>query len=382
LGLRLTSAGGSATVNANGSFTYEPPLGAQNTADTFTYATFARPPITVTITLVERAWHVQNNFVGVSDGSSDAPFLTLAQAAAAADDADTLFLFAGNGLDTNQNTGISLLAGEKLIGEGFGLTVGGNIIVAVKTTVPTHPVISNAGLVLPGITPVVEVADNNEVAGIQFQAAANEAVRANGVTGFNIHHNVIPNPNREGIRIINVTGRGTVADNTISGSLREGIDFNNVEDAATNPVLTPITASVTIAGNTVSNSALQGIGVVLDGAATDVALSIKGNTVDNSLAEGIRISSGLGAAVVDVNARDNTLVGNGGVADFSVQASGTSDMCVELTDNNGIALNTATFQVNNAGTVPFLFFELGNDAPAVRLGIFSPVSGPGICAVP
>ncbi|MBI5739749.1 MAG: hypothetical protein HZA16_03420, partial [Nitrospirae bacterium] len=137
-----TTLGGVVNVNtATGAFTYDPPLGAQNQADTFTY-TAGSTPVTVTINLVERVWYVRNNDAGANQGNDQAPFLTLAQAGAASDVNDTIFVFAGNGTATGQNNGITLLSGQKLIGEGIGLSVNANQIVNAGANAS----ISNAGL--------------------------------------------------------------------------------------------------------------------------------------------------------------------------------------------------------------------------------------------
>ncbi|MBI5741859.1 MAG: hypothetical protein HZA16_14240, partial [Nitrospirae bacterium] len=137
-----TTLGGVVNVNtATGAFTYDPPLGAQNQADTFTY-TAGGAPVTVTINLAERIWYVRNNDAGANQGNDQAPFLTLAQAGAASDVNDTIFVFAGNGTATGQNNGITLLSGQKLIGEGIGLSVNANQIVNAGANAS----ISNAGL--------------------------------------------------------------------------------------------------------------------------------------------------------------------------------------------------------------------------------------------
>jgi hypothetical protein len=282
------------------------------------------------------------------------------------------------------NAGITLKAGQKLIGEGVGLA---SPLIAAGAA----PVISNATLVgQGGNIPVVSLADNNEVAGIQIVAAANDAIRGSGVTGFNIHDNNIPAPAREGIRMLNPTGTGTIANNVITASLvpgegREGIKITNIEDLLGDPVLAPVavTATVTVTGNTLTGAPLEGrveIRADLDGAGTNVSLAINGNNVSNSGGEGIQITAGPAAASVSADVIGNTLLNNAGVADFQAQANGTAAMCVELI-NNGNAGNTATFDVDNNGTGLFQFFESANDQLAVR-SINITTALEGACGVP
>jgi hypothetical protein len=384
-GPRATTALGTVTVNADGSFVYTPATGAQNVTDTFTYTATGNVSVPVRINLIERAWYVRNNFAGTSTGSNTAPFSNLGSAIAAADANDTLFVFAGDGTTAGgQDIGLSLLAGQKLIGEGAGLTIGGRVIIPAGAT----PVISNTGVV--GI-PVVTLANNNEIAGIQFNAGINEAIFGSGITGFNIHNNVIPAPAREGIRILSPTGTGLIANNTITGDPagREGILIANTEDAGGNPIApVPVVATITVTGNTISDitsAGRQGIRVIFDGAGTSVKIAVNGNDISNSSAEAIRIDSGAAGAAVNADIIGNILANNGGIADVLVQANGTSTRCVELI-NNGNALNNATFQMaNNTGAAAnFLFFETGNDTVAARNpapGQFTSVLE-GACGVP
>src|SRR6185503_16433407 len=78
-----TSAGGSVTINADGSFTYTPQTGDQNLADTFTYTITDGDGMagtgTAAISLGERVWYVDSAFGNDStgDGSFSNPFASL-----------------------------------------------------------------------------------------------------------------------------------------------------------------------------------------------------------------------------------------------------------------------------------------------------------------
>lgn len=395
----VNTASTQGTVNvtlATGAFTYDPPVGLQNVVDTFTY-TVAGETATVTINLAERIWYVRNNATAAPLGNDQAPFTTLAAAAAVADANDTIFVFTGDGTVTGQNVGITLQSGQKLLGQGVGLKFNNVPLVAAT---PVNPVISNAGLLAGGNTPVVQLVTGNEVAGFTIQTAFNEAILAVGGTGHNLHDNTITFDlgGREGIRLLNVTGNNSVTVNTITGAPRNGIKLANNEDLAGDPVAaTLITATVTLSRNIISNSADDGIRVILDGAGTAVTLNILTNTITNSGAgganEGINIDSlgaagitttlsrntiaastqeaiDLGAGIMKAFVANNSLSASGAVSDFrAANANASGNICLELINNSNATATVAgnsTFEVDNGVVGTFSFFERANDALAVR----------------
>lgn len=416
-GVKATSLGGTVNLAANGNFTYTPPDGVQNITDTFTYAVAGFAPVTVSIALAERIWFVRNNNPG-GTGTFLNPFPTLAQAEAASDDSDTIFVFAGDFTDTGQNQGITLKNGQKLLGIGVGLTVNN---IPLVNPAPPNARISNAGLAVPGDLPVVMLAPaataGNEVAGLTINAAFNEGILAAAGAGHAVHDNTItfdPANGREGIRLLAISGANSVVANTITNSPRSGIKFANNEDAAGNAVAAaPVTATVTMSRNTISGSAQDGIAVSLDGTGTDVTLNLLTNTISGSGQEGIDLNS-LGAARITATVSrnrisgstveglrmstggtsslkaltvDNALSANGGNTDFRAEtvAGGTGIICLELENNANVSpdsglVGNSTFLVNNGGGAAFTFFEALNDTPAVRTGILTDVLQ-GACGI-
>jgi hypothetical protein len=67
------------------------------------------------------------------------------------------------------------------------------------------------------------------------------------------------------------------------------------------------------------------------------------------------------------------------VADFAAAINNTSDICLELVNN---VSGLASFRVNNNTGLAsaFRFFEVGNDNPAIRSGLFTNVAQ-GTCGV-
>jgi hypothetical protein len=321
-----------------------------------------RGQLGVVVDVAATVWYVDNTVAG-GNGTLASPFGTLAQAEAASAPGEIIFVFAGNGTDTGQNLGITLKAGQKLIGQGVGLG-----------TIPpgASPVISNEGLAVPGNIPVVMLSTGNEVAGLTINAAFNDGILALGGTGHIVRDNTFTFDavnGREGVRLLNVTGSASVMRNTMTGSLRAGIKLANNENQAGDVVAaTPIAATVTMSANTISGSDRAGIDVTLDGIGTDVTLSILNNSIADSTDEGIDID-GLGQANINALVQLNDLSGSGGAADFRATINNTSTICLELIDNGNLAGN-ATFEVNNNTGVAgaFRFFEALNDELANRIG--------------
>jgi hypothetical protein len=367
----------STTGLTGGAFTYQPPTGVVLPfTDTFTYTATApdsRKAIgTVTVTVNEEAWYVRNNFAGTPNGSSTAPFTTLAAAAAAAGPNERIFVFAGDGTDTGQNLGIALADGQRLIGEGMGLTFdvrpNGTPLAAPLTVVPTgaFPLLSNTDLA--NDPPVVSLANNNEVAGIRMQALAGvnavaAFVQGTGVTGFNIHDNEFVNSLAEDVLLVDPVGTGSITNNGLmTGARRASVSITNIDPV--NATVTDINAVITVSDNTITSPLNEGILVALDGvAATSLQLTAAANNIDASGRNGISLSTlntTVGAAVqlsATLNSNSvTTSAGRGIIADalnestINLRMSGNT---VTGSSNPGIDLlsdNTARFNAVVAGS--------------------------------
>ena len=129
--------GGDVSVAADGSFIYTPAPGFRGT-DTFTYTASDGDPLTpdgpgtVTITVSEMIWFVDNTAPGGGDGRLDTPYNALAAYSGATDaPGDIIFLYSGSG---NYTDGITLLNNQFLIGQG----ATASIVDITGITMPPH----------------------------------------------------------------------------------------------------------------------------------------------------------------------------------------------------------------------------------------------------
>ena len=128
-----TEKGGRVTINADGTFAYEPPAGITGETDSFTYrvcdatpctaSTVANSTGTLNLPIAGQVWYVDNTAAAGGDGTSAKPFDTLAKAETASGAGDTTFVFDGNDTSTGLGSGYIMNDSERLIGEVAGLTL-------------------------------------------------------------------------------------------------------------------------------------------------------------------------------------------------------------------------------------------------------------------
>jgi hypothetical protein len=310
------TAGAAVTVNADGSFTYLPPVGFTGD-DTFTYIANDgqghNATGTVTVHVTKRVLYVKNNGGG-STGRVDSPFATLADAQAAAANNDTVYVFTGDGTTTGQDAGFVVNHdGERLIGEGVALTESGTYNASSNPTLRTagtRPQISNAsgdGVKLAGAGSI----SNVEASGVQITAAGASGIRIADAHGVRIDSNVIGATTSHGVSGVK-TSDLTLTGNTVSNSGGSSVSFD------TTPLQNEanLTGAVVVTGNTLSTAAVSGISVSnYAGVISNVQIS--GNTITSSTSDttssgsGIRFltngSASASASVTRASISNNTL---------------------------------------------------------------------------
>ncbi len=209
--LGTATAGAVVAVASDGTFSYTSPAG-RTVDDSFTYNVSdgdVSVQGTVTISFLQRVWYVRNDATAGGLGRSIDPFDTLVEAQTASGANDWIFVYNGDGATTGQNAGITLKAGQHLVGEGAGLSI---------------PVVLNGGaspvvLIAPGTRPML---DNTTVGGSAVMATD---LIPTEIVGLNLAGNA----NAVDVTLTGAFGGSgalTIANNTVRASGAEGIDVN------------------------------------------------------------------------------------------------------------------------------------------------------------
>lgn len=344
-GTRATSLGGTVTVNADGSFAYTPATGVSGD-DTFTYTPSSMgSPVTVTISMDNLAWYVNNTVDPGGDGSLNSPFDNLPAAEGISEAGDIVFVFEGM-TSANQDSGVTLKADQKLLGQGVDFIFNGFIIVAAAGP----PVIVDhsdpAGIII--------LAANNEVAGLRLEQGqtSNPAISGIGAGGFNIHENTIIGIQKEGILLSNASGNGFIVGNTVDNNKGVGIKVTTAASAA---------ANLDISGNTLGTAALgvadDGIRVLYGPGAAGGKVMIAENRIDSSGGSGIVLEAG-GTSRVTSTLSDNVVAGTvrPGIRTLS-SGSATHRTVLKMNDVSNTAQEGIDLEANGTSRLSVLALD-------------------------
>lgn len=328
-----STKGGTASVNADGSFTYLPPAGLKSTTDTFTFHVtdgHVQSAGTATMTIGSQlVWYVDDTAAPGGSGRSTAPYDTLAplNGAGGAGDADatgdTIFVYAGSG---SYAGGLVLEQGQVLLGERAGLSVGGTTLVAAGSVAP---VVTNAAG--NGIT----LASGVSVQGVDVSGASADGINGSGVTTANV---------------------GDVTAVAVSGSGADGLDLSGAAGGDITVAATVATSggrSVAVSGRTSGTVALTG---AISGKGVELA-SNSGATL--ALSGGLALSTttspafqATGGGTVTVSGSANTLSSTTGTAlNVDSTAIGAAGLTFRSVSANGAANGIRLVNTGTAGGV-------------------------------
>jgi uncharacterized repeat protein (TIGR01451 family) len=361
---------GTLTLNADGSFTYDPTAGFTGT-DTFTYTlsnSVGSSVGTVTITVANRIWFI-NDTVGACttscDGRLSHPFPTILSFTTANPDAagDAIFIYTG----TSSYAGpLTLKNTEKLIGQGASQSI-------LTITADSAPSGTNQLPATGGSNPTMTAAAGNlttgtgdEIWGVTLGNSTGTSLTASGFGNLKVRDTTINNGTGQALNLSNGTLDAIFQSVSSTNSTSAGITVNS---AAGSMLVTGTT--------TVSTSTSSGISLGSNGA----TFSFAGTTsVTNSGSSGVSLTSNAGtitfAALNITNTTSNQAglvatentntitttsgainTGSGTAVNIS-KASGTTPLVLSLTSvsssggtNDGISLvNTSgSFSVNGDG---------------------------------
>ncbi|MGQ0800600.1 MAG: Ig-like domain-containing protein [Pseudomarimonas sp.] len=352
------AANGRLTLNANGSFGYEPPAGVANATRTFCYTVTGGDTANIAFTIqnTELVWFVNAAAAGGGIGTQARPFQTLVAASTVDTANDTIYLAFNASAYTN---GISLEAGERLIGEASGsdLTTITGIVPVAGSTFPalggSAPTITCAGLncltlatgnTLRGFTVGDSGATGTDIVGSSFGTATVAEVSLTG--------------NGRALNLTSGTLNGNFLDINVSASTTTGISLASVSGtwSVTNAVdivapsgITALTTSgaITFAGG-VNVTAATGNGINISNNSAAWGL---GNVVSSAATNGLRVVGG-----GSVTASGGTLTAtNGTVLNLQGVAATITLAGAAATPGGGIGMSidsiTGTVAIGNGGDI-------------------------------
>ncbi|AXY73505.1 hypothetical protein D3H65_05725 [Paraflavitalea soli] len=354
-----TAQGGTLTVNANGSFTYDPPAGYEG-SDQFTYSidnAFAAPATaTVTLNISGMIWFVNNNVGTNGSGKLSSPFNSLNNFQAVNNGTgnnpaanDNIFLYESG---TSYDGSVTLLNGQKLIGQDAAATLATITGLSVPSYSAALPVTDNGNATL--VTLVATTAATNP---INLIAAASNTIR-----GFTIGNNTGSGISGTGfgtLTVAEVAKNGTGNAITVNGGTINGTFTNITTTSGTVPLsFTNISGALTVNAGSISGN--TGTGLLISGSAgnftfTNLPITNPGGTAfqvaggNGTIAHAGTISKNNAGRLLDLQSR------TGGSITISGNLSSTSTSTGILVQNNtggSITLSGSSKVLNTGASTP------------------------------
>jgi len=399
-GMVATANGGTATLAADGSFTYLSAAGFTGT-DSFTYTVTdgtLTATGTVTMNVPTRVWYVNNASAAPGDGRDASPFAALASAEAASAAGETVFLLYGNGTSVGYDAGFAFKAGQSLTGQGVPANVtavvnGQTVVLLTAGSAPTVTK-SAAG-------PTLALASNDVVQGLNVNSTAGAGISGSGFGTFaasSVEVAATGGPSLDlstgtvsaafgslsstgsglaGLRLNAVGGTITAPAGLVAGAATNGVEIDGGNAAVTYGgsitgsgvraavVVNRTGGSVTLSGNITDTSGgilaqNNGAGTISfngsskslsTGAATAVTLANNTGSTVNFGGGGLNIATAgatgftaTGGGTVNVTGADNVITSANGTAlrvvNTTIGASGLSFRSISASgDGNGIVLD-------------------------------------------
>ncbi|HEX8144756.1 MAG TPA: tandem-95 repeat protein [Pyrinomonadaceae bacterium] len=320
------------TINADGSFTYDPPPGFTGD-DTFTYTTNSPAALsasgTVTITISGMIWFINNNAGAPGDATGDGrlsnPFKLISTFNAQNDgvgthpkDSQNIFIYSS---PNNYAGPLTLRNDQKLIGGGSSAsiqTLTGITPPAGSATLPstggTPPTITTAGITLnSGNT-------GNLLRGFNISGTAGTGLAGSAFGTLSLTE-VSVSSNGQALNLANGTLSGPVASTAVFGTVSSGGGTDGI-------LLTTIAGTMTASGGT------------LTGTASGPTFSVIGGTVNVTYNGGITQAANNAAVSVSGGHTTGTLLFQTG----TISATGGSGL--QFSNADGVYQFTGTTTLN------------------------------------
>ncbi|MGH7267945.1 MAG: Ig-like domain repeat protein [Candidatus Rokuibacteriota bacterium] len=393
-----TSGNGSVTLNANGSFTYDPPAGVTGTTDTFTYQATdgvgSSNTTTVTITLSDILWFVCDGCGGTGVGTllnpytSVGAFSTANTGAAPAPQPDHKVYIRSGMYDGAADT-LTLRSGQQVWGQGVAASAA---ITPDAATVAAFVVLTAGAR--PTIAPTsgngIGVASNNTLQHLDVGAVAAGARKIFG-TGFGtlttsqmtlsgsgqaldlttgtLSGSFDGITSTSGVTNVFLSGVGTsgtfaLGSGALSGATNDALEIDggtgsfSYSGTITNTSTLAVDirnktgGTVTLSGDINPSAAARGISVSGNTGGTTVTFSGANKKISTGASPGVNLSSNTGATISFTNGGLDIAATSG--AGFNASGGGTVNVTTGANANtinsgSGTALNVANTIIGASG---------------------------------
>lgn len=237
---------GTVNLNADGSFTYEPPAAFQG-VDTFGYTVTDDDGRTTTgevaVMMSSVVWFLDDDDdTGPFTGTLANPFNSLSAAAAASRPGDILYVFSDDGVIDRLNETIALKDDQQLIGGGVPFDLCGLDIAAGTTPGlsdtgfvggrPAPPPVAGRGADKGIVTPpTVDAGNRNQIRGLRLEAGDRSPLEASSVADLTVADTSLVRTSSfvEGLTLSSVSGTVSVTRLSIqdTGSMSSAINILN-----------------------------------------------------------------------------------------------------------------------------------------------------------
>lgn len=352
-----TAQGGSVSMIADGSFTYQAPAGATLASDTFKYTLTnggGSSTATVTVNLQDRVIFVDNS-AGAGDGRLGSPYNSIAGVPAAGSRAPAgkkALIYVYKTASAYAGTNLTLGSGDTLVGQGASLasalTVAG-IVPPANTITSGYPAASSNPSLAASAGAIVTLSGDNIVDAVDLSASTGSSALAGAPTGTSTVENGSA-ACASSAACINVTGgNGTLnlvsMPTTQSGGRGVGIGGKtggsvNFDAASGVTVTSGTTDAIVLSSNTGATITFNGaLSIAASGAGARGFVASGGGTINATSATSTVTTTT--SSAIDVQ---NTTIGASGLTFQSVSANGAG---------TGIFLN-------NTGAGPFTISGTGS----------------------
>ncbi len=296
--------GGTVSVNANGSFTYDPAAGYTG-ADSFNYTVSdgaLTDTATVNLTVANKVWFIDNSAAAGGDGRLISPFNSISSFNSTATDAigDVIYIDAGTGTTTGYDTGITLLNNQRLLGQGVALnTANTGITFPAHTRTLPATAASNPTIVTINANSIV-LGNSNTIRGLTVGNTGTGTAITGNTFGTLTVSDVSISGTGKALDLINGTMTATFDSLGSTSSASEALDLNNVA------------GSLTVNGGTMSGAGANANTVLINNASGTLTASFDGITIgSNDAATGLNGIAFITTATATANLNINGSVFTG-----------------------------------------------------------------------